>query len=314
MRVLKIIKNSSYLIIGYLYFLTSGKNLEFSYQAMINLFCQTKGRSNALIQRLYNLLNPFKINLNVQSSYFPSDNIDEIVTQLNRKGFYILETLLPENFIDQFSNYVTSVPAKIRIVDNEIKIDHREIFDLNNVKGVRYEYFKNELISEKFIQQLAYDKFFLEVAGRYLGSPPILDLVEMWWHARFKDIPDLNAAQLYHFDMDRVKWLKVFIYLTDVTGENGPHCFVESSHLIDGIPENILKNGYARTTDAQVESSFAKDKIHRFIAPRGTIIFEDSSGLHKGEVVQKGARLIFELQYSLSNFGSPKAVGLNLKT
>ena len=41
---------------------------------------------------------------------------------------------------------------------------------------------------------------------------------------------DSEAAQMFHFDLDRIKWLKFFIYLTDVKINSGPHVYVSGTH------------------------------------------------------------------------------------
>jgi hypothetical protein len=41
-----------------------------------------------------------------------------------------------------------------------------------------------------------------------------------------------------------------------------------------------------------------------FAAPRGTIIVEDTRGLHKGNPVSGNSRLILQLQFSNSLFGA----------
>src|SRR6185503_13469174 len=115
------------------------------------------------------------------------------------------------------------------------------------------------------------------------------------------------AGQLYHFDMDRIKWLKFFIYLTDVEAANGPHCFVRGSHRTHGIPSSLLSKGYARIRDAEVFQYYARETEVRFVAPRGTVIAEDTRGLHKGMEVLSGDRLMLQLQLSNSLFGAPYA-------
>jgi ectoine hydroxylase-related dioxygenase (phytanoyl-CoA dioxygenase family) len=131
----------------------------------------------------------------------------------------------------------------------------------------------------------------------------VLDIVDMWWHTAFSRDPDKSAAQYYHFDMDRVKWLKFFFCITDVTPETGPHCFVAGSHRRGATPNALLKQGYARLSDGDVRSHFSDDKFVEFVAPRGTIIAEDTRGLHKGKHVVHGDRLMFEIEFANSLFG-----------
>ncbi len=125
----------------------------------------------------------------------------------------------------------------------------------------------------------------------------------MWWHTSYSKVPDKDAAQFWHFDMDRIKWLKFFIYLTDVETTNGPHSFVEGSHRSGGIPTALLKKGYARLEDSEINANYSPDRVIEFAAPRGTVIAEDTRGLHKGKHVEHGDRLVLQLQFSNSLFG-----------
>ena len=50
--------------------------------------------------------------------------------------------------------------------------------------------------------------------------------------------------------------------------------------------------------------SFGADRQIIFSAPRGTVIVEDTRGLHKGAVVRGKARLILQLQFSNWLFGA----------
>jgi ectoine hydroxylase-related dioxygenase (phytanoyl-CoA dioxygenase family) len=131
----------------------------------------------------------------------------------------------------------------------------------------------------------------------------VLDTVNMWWTTAFGTRPDSSAAQLWHFDMDRLRWIKFFVYLTDVTLESGPHCFVAGSHRTGGIPQDLRDLGYARITDDVVDRHYPREAIKEFVAPRGSILAEDTRGLHKGKPAIKGDRLMLEFEFSNSLFG-----------
>jgi hypothetical protein len=184
------------------------------------------------------------------------------------------------------------------------------IYHRGNPQSVRYEFKTQDLLSNQDIQKLLADFSFAAVAQDYLGARPALDVMGLWWHTAFSDSPDMEAAQYFHFDMDRPKWLKFFIYLTDVEIDNGPHSFIAGSHKTNGIPPNLLKKGYARLTDEEVGNVYETKKIIEFAAPRGTVLAEDTRGLHKGKHVGVGDRLILQLQFSNSLFGCyyPKVV------
>ena len=46
----------------------------------------------------------------------------------------------------------------------------------------------------------------------------------------YADRPEPKDAQLFHADFHDFKWLKLFVYLTDVTDRSGPHVMVRGSH------------------------------------------------------------------------------------
>ena len=122
----------------------------------------------------------------------------------------------------------------------------------------------------------------------------------MWWSAAFSRKASSEAAQLYHFDMDRFKFIKFFFYLTDVDSSNGPHCYIRGSHK--WLPDRLWKDG--RIQDAEIFENFHKQDIVEITGKKGTIIAVDTRGLHKGKVLEKGERLIFQVEYANSLFGA----------
>ena len=56
--------------------------------------------------------------------------------------------------------------------------------------------------------------------------------------------------------------------------------------------------------DTEINLYYKKSEIINFIGGRGTVLLEDTSGLHKGKNLLEGHRLIFMVQYSSCLFGS----------
>jgi hypothetical protein len=160
-----------------------------------------------------------------------------------------------------------------------------------------------DLLKNTDVQSLIADLSLAAVAQDYLGARPVIDVLSMWWLTDFAERPDSQAAQFFHFDMDRPKWVKIFIYLTDVQASTGPHSFVAGSHKTGGIPQHFLDKGYARLADEEVRNAYPESSIREIVAPRGTILAEDTRGLHKGKHIVKGDRLMLQIQYSNCLFG-----------
>ena len=69
----------------------------------------------------------------------------------------------------------------------------------------------------------------LRLASAFLGCKPTLCSVGVRWS--FPDSKSPDATQAFHRDPDDWRFLKLFVYLTDVVdGESGPHIFVAGSH------------------------------------------------------------------------------------
>ena len=119
---------------------------------------------------------------------------------------------------------------------------------------------------------------------------------------------------MFHFDLDRVRWLKVFYYLNDVHSANGAHMFVPGTHRDGAIPRELLSQGYTRLSDGEVSKYFPPDTWKSIEGPMGTILFEDTRGLHKGIPVVEGHRLVLQFQYSIDLFGAPSSLAGHSKS
>jgi ectoine hydroxylase-related dioxygenase (phytanoyl-CoA dioxygenase family) len=104
--------------------------------------------------------------------------------------------------------------------------------------------------------------------------------------------------------MERIKWIKFFFYLTDVTEDTGPHVFVPTTQKAFGIPFSLRKKGYVRLSDTEVSEHYPSAIWKEFTGARGTLIVEDTRGLHKGKHCVSGDRLLFQLEFTSSAFGA----------
>jgi hypothetical protein len=299
------LSNAARTLLGSAAFLRSGRTPPFAYQSMIQLFCATGGASNDAMSSMLSMLNRpylFADNRGVLGD-LSTEDVSAIAADIKIRGYHVFKTRLSDDLCDRLLEFASTAPCAKRGMDGETAIDAAGMrYPREKPDAVLYEFREQDLINNAIIQNLMADRSIISVAQVYLSAQPVVDVVTMWWSA-VSQRPDKQAAQFWHFDMDRIKWLKFFVYLTDVGPENGPHSFVEGSHRRGGIPQDLLRKGYSRLTDEEVGRNYSPDKFVEFTAPRGTVIAEDTRGLHKGKHVTKGDRLIFQLQLSNSLFG-----------
>lgn len=166
-----------------------------------------------------------------------------------------------------------------------------EKFRIENApKEVHTAQIENILSIPRLIE-IANNPIALEICERYFGCKPIIDSIQAWWSLPGHERPE--QAENLHRDNDGIRFLKYFIYLTEVTEESGPHIFVESSHTTSkGLD-------IRRYEDTEVEILFNKDKFRKFTGKKGLSFLEDTYGFHKGQPAKTQKRLLLQIRYSI---------------
>jgi len=309
---IKLIINPLRLILGILVYTTFKKNTNFGYQGIVGTFCDTNGKSTKFMHKMITYFKkPYDFGEKISGVLgdFSQEKIKAIADEIHQNGYYVFEHKLSEETCDALMKFATETEAYVRPVesfDNStsaiLELEKQKI-DRNNPITIRYDFLPEALIENQEVQKLLADLSLIAIAQEYLECQPKSDVMGMWWHTAFSKEENAESATMYHFDMDRIKWLKFFFYLTDTTKDNGAHQFIKGSHN-GNIPEQFLKQGYARLDSQEVVDYYGKENEITYEAPRGTIIAEDTSGLHRGNPVQKDDRLLFQIQFSDSLFGA----------
>jgi ectoine hydroxylase-related dioxygenase (phytanoyl-CoA dioxygenase family) len=121
---------------------------------------------------------------------------------------------------------------------------------------------------------------FLPIVEEYYGKPVTritAELVSSW---PTKDDP--FGSQLWHRDTEGgSKQVRAMCYLTDVSLENGPFCYV---------PGSMTWPDYMRMSDAEFERLAPRDTWQTYTGPKGTVILFDTMGYHCGLPNKSGKR------------------------
>jgi hypothetical protein len=273
------------------------------------LFRFTNGLWNDLLSKYISFVSPKYKNINENPSLLGAMSeaeIKSIAQDLEQNGFCIFKQRLSQETINSLRDFSLKTPVRYLLpVDsyaegiNYSKNEH--LLDEVQGKSVRYQFDANHLVKNPLIQEFIFDPNILKIAQEYLKSKPILDFVDMWWSFPKKEKEKFasSAAQKFHFDMDRIKFLKFFFYLTDVDTNTGPHCYVRSSHKT--LPALFRKRG--RFEDKDISQIYNPKDVVEICGTQGTIMAVDTRGLHKGKVLESGSRLLFQLEFSNSLFG-----------
>lgn len=291
------------LIRGARAFRSTGQNSEAGYFGMLGLYYLTSGASNDLLHAAVAAARGREKfpHANGVLGNLTGAELATIDRDLRANGFYRFPRLASAALCDRLTAFARKTPGRLHPRPDGAPA--YEVFDASRPLSPNYRFEEKTLLELPDVQELMTDFSLLSVAQNYLSCSPILDIVAMWWSAHTSDVPDSEAAQLYHFDMDRLKWIKFFLYLTDVTPDTGPHCYVAGTHRRFTQPRSLLERGYARIPDEEITRHYGASAQHELTGPRGTLLAVDTRGFHKGKVLSRGCRLLLQLEFSDSLFG-----------
>jgi len=141
--------------------------------------------------------------------------------------------------------------------------------------------------------------YLLDVANAYLRMWSKLSYVDLWYTTPQPEERERVASQLWHYDFDDKHLLKAFLYLADVDAATGPFEYVAGSQ--PGGRYHAVRPwkpmGYGRVPEADVQRTVPERAIRTFTAPRGTLIFCNTSGLHRGGFATGSPRVLATATY-----------------
>lgn len=213
----------------------------------------------------------------------------DLVQDLERDGYSLLPQFVDAATVQRIRKHLEGAFLSERFAPRRSGFTLDEVPDNVHVA----EYAVEHLIKSQDIVALTHNPLLLDVATLYLGCKPTISNFSVWW-----SIPADGTAQEaenYHRDVDDWRFVKFFLYLSDVSATAGPHRFVKGSHK----SSRFLVTG-RRFTDAAVEAAFGKENCLSMLGNAGDAFLEDTFGLHKGQPPFGSRRLVLQIQYSIN--------------
>lgn len=140
----------------------------------------------------------------------------------------------------------------------------------------------------------------LDLANSYLGLWSKLEYVDMWYSVPQPEDAKRIASQRWHRDFNDKHLLKVFLYLVDVDEGTGPFQYVPGSapggRYGDAWPWRPLGENYP--PEQELESRIPADAVEVFTGPKGTLLFCNTSGFHRGGFATTAPRVLATATYS----------------
>src|SRR5262245_29475763 len=138
----------------------------------------------------------------------------------------------------------------------------------------------------------------LGIISGYLGMYSRLLYVNVWCNVATPG--PATFSQRWHRDPEDKRQVKVFLYLRDVDENTGPFCFIPGTH--NGGP---YRKVFAQTMkvshyppEGAVERRFKPEQRQVCTGKAGTLIFCDTSGIHRGGDPRSGSRVLLNAVYT----------------
>ncbi|HTO30616.1 MAG TPA: phytanoyl-CoA dioxygenase family protein [Pararhizobium sp.] len=312
------------------YVASGGRSTEADYANFRTAFTETEGRSNKVFSDVL-ATHTRKVQYDMSQTMFgdyvkkPGEKGETTVTMLNGEdgedqnsdawtkvingaarhlelhGWWKSKVFLPDSVVKSLSSKIMNQLVK----DNGDAVQAA----VEGKDGAPMQIKLNSRFATTFeeMYEIASDPLLMSIVQAYMGVPPIFNtpvsiLNSFVKPKNSKELSD--TAQLFHHDMHRLGFVKIFVYLTDVELTSGPHTLVRGTHR--KRPSHLWADG--RHTDVSIAQAGLADDVIRITGKAGSVMLVDTSCLHKGAHPDSESRLLASIQYTNSLFGKPIAM------
>jgi len=274
---------------------------------LVELFCRSSGLIQDVIHRFRHV--PLRETLNsivLQSEYLSISAMDfsNIMKDLKDTGYATLPVRLDKSTCKEILDY-----AQFQEYSCMARCDSQDIrytaSNFNDIQPYTLSASMEEscILRSILITKIINDPVILSLVSFYLRSNVSMRAVSFWHSFESADHqPRGELAQLFHYDLDEFRWLKLFIFLTDVTYKNGPHVFISGFSRPGYKASSLLSRGYARISDDDMEHYHPRSSWQYLTCPAGTLTLADTRCWHKGTALQSGVRSVLQPEYAPTTF------------
>ncbi|MDP3138841.1 MAG: phytanoyl-CoA dioxygenase family protein [Burkholderiaceae bacterium] len=217
--------------------------------------------------------------------------VDRMARDLRRDGF----AAMPDKTLS--AQTLADIGAHFKGVKGIDYYGSGALYDLDqpipeDVIKLRYD--NRDVTACRPLMDVANDPDVLAAVARHLGARPTIATAEAWWTLGESNAQGLaKKDDVFHRDVDDLRFVKLFIYLTDTDLLNGAHCFVLGSH----DSAEFTRRG--PISDSEVAATYPPERLHSVVGKAGTVFLEDTWGIHRALLATQGRRLIFSVLYGL---------------
>ena len=208
--------------------------------------------------------------------------------------------------VDQESGYLAFLPGKLRgfqaMHEACLGIIKQRCGPLSSRGKKAYLQpllYQDDFLVHPEIVLFCLDEKLLAAASAYLGEPPCLRSIQLFWTPQNETE---SGSQRWHFDHVGERQLKLFVYLSPVDEQTGPFTFLPA-HICDRMLAEIGKTreeaNTARFSDSDLDGRIDKGNIIKLLGPAGAGGMVDTTRcMHYGGRTRHGERRMMIIQYT----------------
>ncbi|MEQ8476373.1 MAG: phytanoyl-CoA dioxygenase family protein [Fulvivirga sp.] len=228
-----------------------------------------------------------------------SNSINETYEMLKKDGLVVIDDFLTEKECEVLVGKIDGLIDKAEnVIADELKSDHR-LLGIDVVDDTFHKAFQSEKV--------------IDLISGYLNTKGSFTMAN-----RVSPIPgNLGSGGGWHRDSYIYPQVKLIVYLSDVTENNGPFQYIVGSHRLSKKVLGVVKADYnlddekkipSRYTDSFIRSKFRTNALCTITGKKGTAILVDTSGIHRGAPIKEGIR------YACTNYCFTTEVPEKMKT
>lgn len=219
----------------------------------------------------------------------PTSDSDILLAKtFGEKGLLMLPALLSAHQVEEMRNFLLSRATYIQ-------------------EGPVHANIISDVVNTPHALALATHPKIISIVSEHLGSMPTIADISAW--RTEPNEGEVYGAHFFHRDRDDFRACKLFLYLTDVDTEDGPHIFAKGSHDPIFTRQQLIKmglnaeemayvlEGLGRYSEKNIESFFSKN-VAEITGGAGTCFLENTYGFHRGKPVTRKDRLLFQVLYT----------------
>lgn len=232
-----------------------------------------------------------------------SPEADRVVSELNRDGIAVTSG---EALFGATDSAFSELSAAVDALESE----HRSSIEDSRTRAgdssaIGQKTFIHFLLGDKPVvdpasvfARFALHSQVLGICNAYLGMHSQLRYYNVW-HTLANGGP-ARESQLWHRDRDDFLTCKVFVYLNDVDEGAGPFTYARRTHpkgSNHAEPPFTMEGSVRRSDDAQMGVAAPSSSWLKATGKRGTIIFADTRGYHKGGEARTSDRILYTAMF-----------------